>query len=140
MKKILATLLCITCIALSGCSVEVSDMKSEYLTSSFDGVWRQVDYNSESYLEAIIKDGIITINMMKDDEIVGVYWYGNVPALTGPVSDYQWVSDVDISKIHQDLVYLSDKEKHFIYINGRLWFPYSMSDYSIIMRLERVEE
>lgn len=145
MKKLIALLLCCTCIALSGCSVEVGDMESEYLTSSFDGTWRQVDYEPNEYLEATINDDTIVINMIYENgRASAVYWYGTIPKLTESVSDYQWVSNSDLSKIHLGFAGVTDNEKHFIYKDGQIWFPYHMEDntisYTIIMRLERVEE
>lgn len=141
MKKIIALLLCCTCIALSGCSVEVSDMESEYLTSSFDGVWRQVDYDSNEYLEATVDGDVIEIEVVsKTENLSAVYWHGTIPKLSEPVTDYQWISDSDLSKISYVFASVTDSEKHFMYKDGYLWFPYHMSDYSVIMRLERVEE
>ena len=141
MKKIIALLLCCTCIALSGCSVEVGDMESEYLTSSFDGVWRQIDCDPNEYLEATVSGDYIEIRVVsKTENITGVYWYGTIPTFSEPVKDLQWMSSSDLSKIDYSFLTVTDNKKHFMYKDGYLWFPYYMSDFSLIMRLERVEE
>lgn len=141
MKKIIALLLCCMCIILSGCSGKVADVNKENTIDTLDGVWRQFEFVEDSYLEAVVVGDVITINIVQSNGVpLGVYWYGNAPVLSEAVDDYQWISECDLSKIHYSLVSGSDKQKHFIYKDGCLWLPYSMADYSVIMRLERVEE
>ena len=141
MKKIIALLLCCMCITFSGCSVKVGDTESEYLTSSFDGTWRQIDASSSEYLEATVDGNTIEIRVVSNvDNISAVYWYGTMPTLSESVADYQWMSNSDKSKISYAFESVTDAEKHFMYKDGYLWFPYYMGDFSVIMRLERVDE
>lgn len=141
MKKIIALLLCCTCIALSGCSVEVGDMESEYEISSFEGTWRQINPNPETYMEAIVDDSIIVINVMQDNgKTSSTYWYGTVPPLTETVSSYQWMSTNDLSKTQYEFLGSPNEKMQILYMNGYLWVPYSLYGVSGIVRLERVEE
>ena len=141
MKKTIVLLLCCMCIALSGCSIEVDDMKTEEKISSFDGVWRQIDLPQEVYMEAVVEGNTIVMSMIYDNgQSSAVYWHGTIPTLTKSVTGYQWVSVCDVSKIHPDLISVSDRQKQFFYIDGRIWFPHSAGDTSVIIRMERVDE
>lgn len=141
MKKIIALLLCCTCIALSGCSVEVGDMQTEEKITSFDGVWRQASAGEDEYLEAVIEKGVITITMIYDGgNKRSVYWHGTAPELTEPVLEYTWISNGDTAKTRYEVFGSPNETKRFIYMRDYLWFPWSMFGYSNILQLERVEE
>ena len=141
MKKIIALLLCCTCIALSGCSVEVGDMESEYEISSFEGTWRQINPNPETYMEAIVEDNIIVLNVLQDNgKTSSTYWYGTIPPLTETVSSYQWMSTNDLSKTQYEFLGSPNEKMQILYEDGYLWVPYSLYGVAGIVRLERVEE
>lgn len=138
MKKIIALLLCCTCIALSGCSVEF-DGPSKSI-SNFDGVWRQVNSNSEdSYQEAVIEDDGITIHWVSNDgDTRALYWDGSFTEPGEKVTEYSWVSNAYEGNF--GILLSQDSTKMFSYIDGQITYMMQIYGTTNTVRLERVEE
>lgn len=102
------------------------------------GTWKSED-NDGSYQEAIISDGVITINWVSDaGKTKSVYWIGTYTAPTEAVETYEWISERDKEKTDTALLASTDDTKTFSYKDGIL--SYEVSAVGTTTTLELIKE
>ena len=117
----------------------VNTTKDEGTIPNLEGTWKQVDANSESWIEAVIKGDEIEIYWVTDEEDYSLYWAGTVqkPSSEG---DYSWISENDKGKTEFALLASSDDTKEISYKGGELVYTGSMMGTQYTMHLDKISD
>lgn len=82
------------------------------------GTWKSEDKNG-SWMEADIKDDVITINWVSDNgDTKSIYWIGTYEAPTKYSEQYKWTSKRDKEKTKNALLASQDDSKEITYEDG----------------------
>lgn len=102
-------------LLLAGCG---GASTPEPQTVSLDGTYVSED-QSDTYHEAEIEDGTITINWISDDgKTKALYWKGSAPEEVE--SDSEWTSEGDTEAMSKAMLASQDTTKDFEYKDGML--------------------
>lgn len=126
--------------SLSGCSDRGGDSKGQSAPLDLTGSWVQAQDNrssDDSWQEAVIEDGEITINWMSSDGTSALYWVGSYEPPTEDVDEYTWESVGDTESMSTALLASGDESKTFVYSDGRLSYEASMLGVTVTVELER---
>ena len=121
-KKLFAILLVgIFVLSLYACgSNSKTDLSGTWKTKEEDGSW----------MEAEIKDDVITINWISDEgESTSVFWVGSYDAPKDSGNEYSWESKRDKDKTDKEPLASSDATKKFTYKDGKL--TYQMTGFGV---------
>lgn len=150
-KKLLATLL-ISTLAISICacgntnnnsttsdseSVKQEEAKKEPL--DLTGTWKS-ENNEGSWMEAEIKDSVITINWVSDNgETKSIYWIGTYEAPEEYTEEYKWTSVRDQEQTDMALLASTDDTKEFTYSDNEITYEVSAMGTTQKMHLTKGE-
>ena len=140
MKKKVIMLLMATTLVMSGCgnssstsgtgnesdkSAQVAETETEKEPLDLTGTWTSED-NDGSWMEAVVSDGVITINWVSDNgDTKSIYWVGTYDAPTEYVEEYSWTSERDKEKTDSALMASTDDTKDFSYTNDEITYEAS---------------
>lgn len=128
--------------ALAGCSQDGGSKpageKPEPL--NLTGTWRAEGETEDSWQEAVIADGTITVDWVSDGgDTRSVYWVGTYEAPTEDVESYKWESAGDTEAMATALLASTAESKEFSYEDGKLVWEVSMLGTTKTVRGERQE-
>ena len=130
-KKLFAILLVgIFVLSLYACgSNSKTDLSGTWKTKEEDGSW----------MEAEIKDDVITINWISDEgESTSVFWVGSYDAPKDSGNEYSWESKRDKDKTDKEPLASSDDTKKFTYKDGKL--TYQMTGFGVTTTMSMTRE
>lgn len=106
------------------------------------GTWKQTNSKSEdSYQEAVLKDGIITINWVSDGgDTKSLYWVGTYEVPKGATTKFEWTSTGDTEKMSKSLLASTDSTKDMKYDNGTISYSASALGTTTTIKLEKEGE
>ena len=92
-----------------------------------------------SWMEAEIKDDVITINWISDEgESTSVFWVGSYDAPKDSGNEYSWESKRDKDKTDKEPLASSDDTKKFTYKDGKL--TYQMTGFGVTTTMSMTRE
>lgn len=130
-KKLFAILLVgIFVLSLYACgSNSKTDLSGTWKTKEEDGSW----------MEAEIKDDVITINWISDEgESTSVFWVGSYDAPKDSGNEYSWKSKRDKDKTDKEPLASSDDTKKFTYKDEKL--TYQMTGFGVTTTMSMTRE
>ena len=106
---------------------------------SLDGTWKQVNSEADdSYQEAVISDGTITINWISPDT-KSLYWVGTIPEIETTDDEFSWTSEGDIDEMASSIMASTSETKDFAYADGELTYELSALGVTTTVRMQLVE-
>lgn len=142
-RQLVAALpLAVGALALSGCGSDPQPSQQSEPQQPLDlsGTWRQSNSNDpdNTWMEAVIADGSITVNWVMDaGATTALYWQGTYAAPTGPADTYSWTSTNTIDPNTFNLMASSDETKEFTYTGGKLTWQQSAMGVTTTIECER---
>lgn len=140
MKKILALLLTLLlCIGISACGSNTPANNEPSEPLDLTGTWIQTNNESDdSWQEAIIVDGTITINWVSDNgDTKSLYWAGSYDEPTEASTEYTWTSNNDREQTDYALLASQDDTKDFTYKDGEISYDVSALGTTTKVMLEK---
>lgn len=150
-KKLLLCILASTLI-IGGCGatndskqdINEKDVKVEQTESAKEpldltGTWKS-ENNEGSWMEAQIKDSVITINWVSDNgDTKSIYWIGTYIAPEEYSEEYSWTSERDKEQTDGALLASPDDTKEFSYTDEELTYEASALGTTTTMHLTKSE-
>ena len=125
---------CALALTLAGCGGS-----AEQEPAASTAQEEQVNKNSEdSWQEAVIDDGAITINWVSNGgDTKSLYWAGTYEAPTSDTESYSWVSENDTSQTDKAPLASTAETKDFKYDNGVLSYEATAMGTTTTVKMER---
>lgn len=153
MKKIIAPIVLIAALALSGCgatnaapastSPSVADegqpVEEAPTVPNLAGGWKQSNSQSETdFMTAAIADGVISIDWeMGSEDMTAVYWVGTFEAPEDATEPHSWISKRDAAATDTALMASTDDTKEFTYEDGTISFTVSIQGESATVEMTK---
>ena len=146
-KKLLATVLALSLsLSFIACgnssttdNTDSAQSEEEKEPLDLSGTWKSKD-NDGSWMEAEIKDSVITINWVSDNgDTKSIYWIGTYNAPTEYTDEYNWTSERDKEQTDSALLASTDDTKEFSYKNEELTYEAAAMGTTTTMRLTKSE-
>lgn len=117
-----------------------SSPKSEQV--NLDGVWQQINSNSDTmYQAANISGGEIEVRWVDTENHSNyIYWAGSVTVPDKATNEFTWDSENDTSKTSTAMMASPDATKTFTYSNGQISFEVSLMGKSTIVKMEKTSD
>ena len=134
-KKILSFLMIVVLgLSMSACAdsagststqTKKNAKQEEKKPVNLTGTWKSENKNG-SWMEADIKDDVITINWVSDNgDTKSIYWIGTYEAPTKYSEQYKWTSKRDKEKTKNALLASQDDSKEITYEDGKISYEAS---------------
>jgi hypothetical protein len=141
-------------LALTGCSTNpdtapaTSDSKSSAAAqptkepakpADLTGTWKQTDSAAaDSYQEAEISGGVITINWVADNgNTKSIYWVGSFTAPTDATAPYKWTSTRDQAATESAMLASQDNTKEFTFQDDTISYSASALGTTTTIKLKK---
>ena len=144
-RKIAAVATCVLVAATcAGCSASESTSESSDETAvaeeetilDLTGTWVQADANDDSWQEAEIEGGTITVYWVSDGgDTKSLYWAGTYEAPTEAADTYTWTSENDTDQTSSALLASDADTKDFTYSDGELSYEVTALGTTTTVRL-----
>ncbi|TFD75414.1 hypothetical protein E3T54_11825 [Cryobacterium sp. Sr8] len=152
MKKLIAPLVLVAALALTGCggtdtvpastapaaSAAAKPVEEAPKAPDLTGDWKQSNSLSETdFMTATIADGIISVDWeLGSEDITAVYWVGTFEAPPATTETHTWSSQRDVAATDAALLASTDATKDFTYKDGLISFAVSIQGDSATVELK----
>lgn len=126
MRKTLAVLATIASISVLSACGGSHDNSAKNVPASLVGEWRQVESGlPDIFMTASIGSDSIQIDM-KANDVTNIYWVGDFKTDGKPSGSLKVLSKGDRNVMEDSLFASQQKNKQFVYANGKLSFPFEI--------------
>lgn len=153
MKKIIAPVVLVAALALSGCGAtdaapastspaganEAKPVEEAPKAPDLTGDWKQSNSHSETdFMTAAIADGVVSIDWeLGSEEITAVYWVGTFEAPADATEPHTWTSQRDAAATDTAVMASTEDTKEFTYTEGLLSFTVSIQGESATVEMKK---
>ncbi|MET4637695.1 hypothetical protein [Mycetocola sp. 2940] len=153
MKKIIAPIVLVAALALTGCGAtnaapastspaaadEPKPVEEAPKAPDLAGDWKQSNSQSETdFMTAAITDGVISIDWeLGSEDITAVYWVGTFEAPADATEPHTWTSQRDAAATDTAVMASTDDTKDFSYEDGIISFTVSIQGNSATVEMEK---
>lgn len=153
MKKLVASVILVAALALTGCSAPGTGAVSSSPAGTaraepvqeipkvpdLTGDWTQSNSNSETdFMTAAIADGVISVNwVLGSEDLNAVFWVGTFESPTSATETHTWSSQRDVAATETALLASSEDAKEFTYGNDIISFTVSLQGESATVELKK---
>lgn len=160
MKRLIAPLLLVTVLTLTGCSsaspagssteaagdaasaagAARTPTSEPVVAPDLTGEWKQNNSASDDgWTTATITGDTVTVNFVTDNgDMTSLFWVGTFTAPTDDSTPYTWTSTRDEAATETALLASTDATKEFTYADDEISFPVSIAGSTGTVRLSKI--